>query len=426
VRGNIESQIKGRESGAVLVAVFFTLVVLGVLVLQFGYLARLDSRLASRYRDSIEASSLARAGINQAIVLLEDDKLTDTEEGEEEEEDSEEDSESEEESSEDEEEETEVDSLQEDWALPQEAVKFGAGQFVFKITDEDRKFNLNRLVEEAIEEVEAARSELLALDEGEEEEEESEEESQEEEEEEEEGEEETEEEEEEKEEEEEEEEEESEEEEKERKMLSLLLEKLDVKLPEEKAESVRDWIDADDAGRAEDQYYAGLDPEYVCKDAPMEMIGELALIKEIDRKLVWGDSPREKIEMLSEEEAEDYYLEEEERFPGLQHYLTVYSDGLVNINTASREVLEVMLGEEYEDLADEIIEIREETPFEELNEVEEKLEEDIPDQLMERFKVSSDYFTILSEGRVGEVTARIRAVVKRLEDKIVIVYWRFE
>jgi len=71
-----------------------------------------------------------------------------------------------------------------------------------------------------------------------------------------------------------------------------------------------------------------------------------------------------------------------------------------------------------------------------VDEVEEALEEDIPDRLLERLKVKSDYFTIISDGFIGKkpesgepdrrTRARIRAVVRRGDDKIQIIYWRFE
>ena len=79
-------------------------------------------------------------------------------------------------------------------------------------------------------------------------------------------------------------------------------------------------------------------------------------------------------------------------------------------------------------LADDIIDAREELPFQSIEDIndDEFLSEKIKDKFMENFKVQSEFFVILSEGKVGKTTARVRAVVQRLENRIVICYWRFE
>lgn len=419
----------------VLVAVVFVVALLGVLVLQFNYLIRLDAKMASHYRDNLQAYYLAKAGVSQAIVLLEDDLLSDKVEENEEtagEEGTKPRKKAEGETGAGAEgKEAGGDDLEEDWAQPQEPVKLGAGEFIFKIVDEDRKFNLNLLVEEAVEKVQTARAgegqsgsteeepapeaegdkdkkdtgekstkgeekekEDKAKDEGEEEKETKVNEEMEE-------------------------------------ALDRLLDELGVSNPGEMVKNIIDWIDNDDDGKAESDYYSGLDPGYTCKNAPFENIGELALIRDVDRELYRGESSREKIEVI-QDEADYLYPREDEGFPGLRHYLTVYSDGKVNVNTATEEVLEVMLGEDYEDLADGIIKVREELiaenehAFRQVNEIPGALEKDIPSKVLERFKVNSQFFTILSEGKVGNTTARIRVVVQRLEDRVKILYWRFE
>lgn len=126
-------------------------------------------------------------------------------------------------------------------------------------------------------------------------------------------------------------------------------------------------------------------------------------------------------------------------FLGLRGYITVYGDGKVNINTAPREILEVMLQDENDDqtsLAADIISAREELAFENVSDVndDEYLREQVLTKFMENFKVDSEFFTILSEGRVGKTAdkgfvgtaVRIRAVVQRQENRIVICYWRVE
>jgi len=146
---------KREEKGVVLLAVVFVIAVLGILVLQFSYFTRLDSTMAAHFRDREESYVLASAGISQAISLLEEDKVADQEGGEEE--SGEEPQQSKVKSVDSSAKEEGQDSLQEDWAQPAQLVPLGNGQFTFKITDEDRKFNLNSLVVDALQKVTEAR-----------------------------------------------------------------------------------------------------------------------------------------------------------------------------------------------------------------------------------------------------------------------------
>jgi len=56
-----------------------------------------------------------------------------------------------------------IDHLAEEWALPREPVERGKGEFIFTIVDEDRKFNINSLVTEAVKKVNKARLEIRRL-----------------------------------------------------------------------------------------------------------------------------------------------------------------------------------------------------------------------------------------------------------------------
>ena len=399
----------------------FMIAVLGILVLQFSYFTRLDSTMAAHFRDREESYALAQAGISQAISLLEEDKGTDQEEdGEDEGE--EEPQQSKEKNVDSADKEKGQDDLQEEWAQPAQVVQLGNGDFIFKITDEDRKFNLNQLVVDALQEItEARESRFQAEDEEEDatpqeeaetkkkspspskEKEEA------------------------KKDDSEDDEEETKIDKEAKEALLILLDKLDVDSPKDIVKALADWIDADNEGSAEKSYYSSEDPGYACKNYPLESMGELALIKDIGLEMLQGDSPREKIPVASEEgEEETFEEEDEDSFQGLRHYLTVYSDGKVNINTAPLEVLEVVLGEDSEDLADDIIKAREDIPFSSTKEVSEAIEEDIPSKALDKFKVTSEYFNITSEGRVGKITTRIRAVVQRTKDHIRILLWRVE
>jgi len=435
------------ESGVVLLTVVLVIVLLAVLVMQFIYLSLLDKKMASGARDSTEAYYLARSGISQAIAILEEDKLADLGAGE----SGEADSGAGQTKGVDGEEDEGVDSLEEGWAQPGSTVQLGAGEFSFKIIDEDRKYNLNLLLEDAVEEIATARTEFSGGEPAAEEDKEGikpedrddplkrrEREKRR------------------KEEEEKAKEEdaknkssEDEEEEDDDKIeiddespeylsVKILLEKIRqladeadgidpfaislFDTPRGTLDAIVEWYE-DKPGGAVD----GIE-----RSGPMETIGELALVKDMTETMLMGWPLQEEIEVEAEEdELELIDPWAEKPFLGLRGYLTVYGDGKVNINTAPREVLEVMLQDENDDqmtLADDIIAAREELPFQAVEDIndDEYLSTKIKDKFLERFKVNSEYFNILSEGKVGKTTARVRAIVQRQENRIVICYWRFE
>ena len=85
---------------------------------------------------------------------------------------------------------------------------------------------------------------------------------------------------------------------------------------QELAASIVDWRDGDSAlslplGSAEDTYYRNLQYPYEAKDADFEVIDELLLVKGVSVEI----------------------------FSKMRRYVTIYGDGKININTASRVIL---------------------------------------------------------------------------------------
>lgn len=434
----------------VLLTVVLVIALLGVLVMQYNYLSGLDVMMAVGARDSTEAFFLAQAGISQAIRALQEDKLedlTDSEEGDAGGEQTR--------SVASQEEETGYDGLDEDWAQPQMFSKLGRGEFIFKITDEDRKLNINLLLEDAVTEVAAARTLAAggteeevqektaagerrdqkdidddrkkvgkaqdALDVMDDKEEKG-------------------------------------EEDKEIEVDQDSAEYLRLKVMLEKVRDAADEADGIDpfVRRLFDTPVGMLDaivewfenkeaagPGEFERSGPIETVGELTLLKGVPREMLAGYPRREEIPEKKPEGEDGLVLIDPwapKPFEGLRGFLTVYGDGKVNINTAPLEVLEVMLQDDNDDqssLAADIIAAREELPFEKIENVndDEYLREKILSKFTEGFKVNSEYFSILSEGRIGKTnddgtfegtTARIRAVVQRQDERIVICYWRVE
>jgi len=110
-------------------------------------------------------------------------------------------------------------------------------------------------------------------------------------------------------------------------LFSLIAERISSPIDAaELAACVQDWRDPDstesEPNGAEEAYYQSLEEPYHCKNGSFQTIEELLLVK--------GMTP--------------------EIFSAAQDLITVYGDGKVNINTASREVLEALgIGEELTD-----------------------------------------------------------------------------
>lgn len=112
--------------------------------------------------------------------------------------------------------------------------------------------------------------------------------------------------------------------------------------------SFQDWIDADEASRlqgaeSDDPYYT--DRGYPVKNARVDTIDEMLLIKGFTRAILYGGRLEEEHEMPEVEVS------------GIAPLLTVYGDGRVNVNTANRDVLLTVSGLKEED-ADRLIEGR--------------------------------------------------------------------
>ena len=399
------------ERGAVLLVVVFLGAVLAVLVLQFTYLVSLDTRMASSFRDSEEAYCLARAGVARAMEILILDKLADLEESGEAEGDIEAEP---------------VDTLEDSWAVAQEEIELGSGRVAFRIEDEERKFNLNLLVKDG----EGAREVLAlikrreggeaeegegAVPEGEAESHAADDEDN-----------------------------PWPEDEKMVEALEWFLEYLGAPEPEETSVNLANWVTSNDGGRSD---YGESDPGYECKKAPMESVGEMTLVRDIGQALFRGELGEE-IEVARPEDGEwpgnEEDEDEDEPFRGLRAYFTVYSDGLINLNTAGVEVIAAGIRSLDEDRSDDAEEVaaclvaaRDELPFADLEEETlESVDCDLPAGMEKRFKVASDFFTILAEGRVGSSggekdslprsVCRVRAVVHRLDERMVILSWRVE
>ena len=115
------------------------------------------------------------------------------------------------------------------------------------------------------------------------------------------------------------------------------------------ADSIEDWVQAGDSPRpagAKSEYYQGLTPPYYAKEAPMDDLSELLLVKGVTPEMYWGGSAGDHTPAAfqhklgfgtSPGEAPNYPF-------GLKDVFTPISAGRININTADINVLQIIPG----------------------------------------------------------------------------------
>jgi len=179
---------------------------------------------------------------------------------------------------------------------------------------------------------------------------------------------------------------------------------LDVKKIDEIVDSIKDWIDADNSASpygAETSYYASLDPPYEAKNAQLDCIEELLMVKGITKEIFNGTKEK----------------------PGLARYVTADSDGTININTAPKMVLRALSPDINAEAADKMDEYRRKDDS--------KLDStqwflgmagvSINPALI---TVTSNYYKIISVGKMKNMEQSLSGVVKRSGKSVQIIKWR--
>lgn len=113
-----------------------------------------------------------------------------------------------------------------------------------------------------------------------------------------------------------------------------------LELDENIADYARDWIDANEEGPAENPYYQSLQNPYRCKNARFDTVDELQMVR--------GVTP--------------------EVFARLRKFITI-TGGLININTAPREVLMALHDDITASMADDVVKERADLPFKDKGEI---------------------------------------------------------
>ncbi len=190
-------------------------------------------------------------------------------------------------------------------------------------------------------------------------------------------------------------------------LLSLPEFGLDERKANEIADSIKDWIDADNSVTgygAETSYYASLDPPYEAKNAPLDCIEELLMVKGITKEIFYGTKEK----------------------PALAQYVTADSDGAININTAPKMVLRALSADITVELADRIDEYRRKDGSDLSNP---QWYQQVPGMagvtINAMLITKSNYFKIISVGKMKNMEQSVSGVVKRSGQKSVqIIKWR--
>ena len=115
------------------------------------------------------------------------------------------------------------------------------------------------------------------------------------------------------------------------------------------SDSILDWIDPAGLPRvagAESDYYQGLAVPYYAKNAPIDDLSELLLVKGVTPEMYWGSNATNHTPSVFQHklglgttpgQAPDYPF-------GLVDIFTPFSSGKININTADANVLQMIPG----------------------------------------------------------------------------------
>ncbi len=171
-------------------------------------------------------------------------------------------------------------------------------------------------------------------------------------------------------------------------------------------DALADWVDGNDVprpGGAETAFYAALKPPYEAKNARLETLEELALIKGFDAK------SREALRPLVTVYAED------PKAPAPP----------ININTAPKEVIAALDEKISDDLAQRVLDYRKTTPFKNKAELSKVPGfETIATGLMTNTTIKGSLFRIRSQARVNETSRVVEAVARLGGSRPVFLYWR--
>lgn len=172
-----------------------------------------------------------------------------------------------------------------------------------------------------------------------------------------------------------------------------------------------DWIDEGDThglngAESDDPFYE--EQGYSCKNAPIETIEELLLIKNFTKTILYGG-----------------ITENGDKITGIADKLTVWGDGKVNINSSSREVL-MSFYELEETEIDEILDLRngldgeadtEDDGFTSLDDIG-------LGQLSGQFTTQDSALRVITQSKTEDFIYEIQSVVHLQGEEVQVLFWK--
>ncbi|MFA5689384.1 MAG: hypothetical protein WC959_09600 [Kiritimatiellales bacterium] len=180
---------------------------------------------------------------------------------------------------------------------------------------------------------------------------------------------------------------------------------------DEMIDCLEDWQDENELHRlngaeSDDPFYR--ERGYECKNAPVDMVDELLLIKHWSEEVLYGTPADEKTETP---------------IIGIGKFLTTWGDGKVNPNSAVRDVLYTM--EINEEMIEAILELRL-GPDGEADTEDDGLGQADFDAIgldPAKFTMKPEYVSITSVGKVADVEKSISCIFKLGEKELAPLFW---
>jgi type II secretory pathway component PulK len=208
------------------------------------------------------------------------------------------------------------------------------------------------------------------------------------------------------------------------------------------SDSIQDWVQSGDAPRvagAKNDFYQALSPPYYCKEAPIDDLSELLLVRGVTSAMYWGGSETNQGGVSFHHhlglgnapgEAADYPF-------GFTNVFTPVSTGQVNINTADATVLQILPGMDAES-AQNIIKMRsgpdgvdgtiDDTPFRSVSQLAAAgVNQQAIQQMSQLCTVRSSTFDATVTAHIGPLTRVYHAILLRntsTDIQIVGFYWQ--
>jgi general secretion pathway protein K len=195
------------------------------------------------------------------------------------------------------------------------------------------------------------------------------------------------------------------------------------------SDSILDWINPGDAPRvagAKSDYYQGLTPPYFAKEAPIDDLSELQLIKGVTPEIYSGHAPDQQPDVFHHKLG--LGAAPGQNFGnglGLTNFFTPFSNGRININTADRNVLQMIPGVNAA-MADAIINQRADTPFQNVGQLTAFTGLN-PQQIGLPCDVRSSTYEVLVTAQLGDYKRVYVAILARTagtDFQIVRFYWQ--